>query len=86
MAAAFGVAILALVVKDVSASFASLLILVSVVLFLVPILLNYNSGSSTGGSYPREEKRWRGQVIDLKTRREVSNDPLAGIKRLFRRR
>ena len=33
-----------------------------------------------------EEKRWRGQVIDINTRREVGDDPLASIKRWFKRR
>ncbi|MDQ6693377.1 MAG: hypothetical protein M3014_03015 [Chloroflexota bacterium] len=86
MAAAFGVAILALAVKELSAAAASFLVIVSVVLFLVPILLNYGSGSSSSGSYPRDEKRWRGQVIDLNTRRPINEDPLESIKRLFRRR
>jgi hypothetical protein len=89
MLAAFGVAILAIVVRGlgVPSAIVTMMIILSAVLFLVPILLNYTRGGSSGGSaFPREEKRWRGQVIDINTRRNVTDDPFAGIKRWLRRR
>jgi hypothetical protein len=86
IAAAFGVALLATFVGTFSKSLASFMVILAVVLFLVPILLYNTTGTTTGGWSTREEKRWRGQVIDFETRRNVTNDPFAGIKRWFRRR
>ena len=83
---AFGAAILAVLVRGLWEPLTFLFIILAAVLFLVPILLYANTGTSSGGYSPHEEKRWRGQVIDFNTRREVTNDPLAGIKRWFRRR
>jgi hypothetical protein len=62
------------------------LIILAVILFLLPIFLYRSTGTTSGGYSPHEEKRWRGQVIDFNTRREVTSDPLAGIKRWLRRR
>ena len=89
MLAALGVAILAMVARSlgVPGGIVTIMIILSAVLFLVPILLNYTRGSGGGGgASPREEKRWRGQVIDMNTRRNVTDDPLAGVKRWLRRR
>lgn len=88
MLAAFGVAILAVLMRPVlPPAITSLMVILAAVLFLVPILLNYTRGTgSSGSSYPREEKRWRGQVIDFNTRRDVTNDPLAGVKRWLKRK
>jgi hypothetical protein len=85
IAAAFGVALLAMFARPVPA-LASILVLVAVVLFFIPIFLYWSAGTTSGGWSTREEKRWRGQVIDFNTRREITDDPLAGIKRWFRRR
>lgn len=88
MLAAFGVAILAIILSrlGVPPVIVSMMIILSAILFLVPILLSYTRGSGGGGAFPREEKRWRGQVIDINTRRNVTDDPLEGIKRWLRRR
>jgi hypothetical protein len=86
IALAFGVAILAIFVRPLFPPLATLMVILSVVLFLVPILLYRTTGTSTGGYSPREEKRWRGQVIDFDTRRDITNDPFEGIKRWFKRR
>jgi Flp pilus assembly protein TadB len=86
IALAFGVAILAIFVRTLLPPLATLMIILAVVLFLVPILLYRSTGTTMGGYSPREEKRWRGQVIDFNTRRDVTADPFAGIKRWFRRR
>jgi hypothetical protein len=86
MLMAFGVALLAMIVSNFSSLLASVLVILAVVLFLVPILLYYTTGTASGGWSSREEKRWRGQVIDFNTRRDITNDPLAGIKRWLRRR
>lgn len=88
MLAAFGVAFLAVVAKPVlPPTIISLMVILAAVLFLVPILLHYTRGSAGGGgAFHREEKRWRGQVIDFNTRRDVTNDPLSGVKRWLRRR
>ncbi len=89
MLAAFGVAVLAIILRSlgVPSTIITIMIILSAVLFLVPILLNYTRGGSSGGSTsPHEEKRWRGQVIDINTRRNVTDDPLASIKRWLRRR
>ena len=82
MIAAFGLAILAIFVRTFSPGLAMLMVIIAAVLFLVPVLLH----RTPGGSAPREEKRWRGQVIDFSTRRDVTNDPFAAIKRWFRRK
>lgn len=89
MLAAFGVAILAMILRPLGVPpvIVSMMIILSAILFLVPILLNYTrSSGGGGGAFPREEKRWRGQVIDINTRRNVTDDPLEGIKRWLRRR
>ena len=89
MLAAFGVAVLAIILRSLGIPpvIVTIMIIMSAVLFLVPILLNYSRGSGGGGGgFPREEKRWRGQVIDFNTRRNVTDDPLEGIKRWLRRR
>ncbi len=86
IAAAFGVALLAVLVRQSSITLASILVIASVVLFLVPIVIYRSTGSTSGGWSTREEKRWRGQVIDFNSRRNVTDDPLAGIKRWLRRR
>ncbi len=88
MLMAFGAALLAMIMGTFSSLLATLLILLAVVLFIVPILLYVQSGSTSGGWSPTtEEKRWRGQVINMHDRaRRNPSDPLEGIKRLFRRR
>lgn len=86
MIASFGVVLLALLVSRFALPLAQILVIVAVVLFLVPILLYRTTGTSSGGYSPREEKRWRGQVIDFNTRREVTNDPFERIKRWLMKR
>jgi Flp pilus assembly protein TadB len=86
MLLAFGAAILAVVVNDISSFLSTVLVILAIILFVMPIILYRTTGTSSGGYSPTEQKRWRGQVIDFNTRREVSNDPLAGIKRWLRRR
>ncbi|MDQ3705995.1 MAG: hypothetical protein M3437_12345 [Chloroflexota bacterium] len=88
MLMAFGAALMAMIVGTFSSLLATLFILLAVVLFIVPILLYVQNGTTSGGWSPTtEEKRWRGQVINMhdRTRRDP-NDPLEGIKRFFRRR
>ena len=82
MVAAFALAILAIFVRAFSPGMAGLMVILAAGLFLVPLLLHR---SPTGGA-PQQEKRWRGQVIDFSTRRDITNDPFAAIKRWFRRR
>jgi hypothetical protein len=82
MVAAFALAILAIFVRAFSPGLAGLMVIAAAALFLIPLLLH----RTPGGGSPQPEKRWRGQVIDFTTRREVTNDPFAGIKRWFRRR
>ncbi len=82
MLAAFGLAILAIFVRAFSPGLAGIMVILAAVLFLVPVLLH----RSPGGGAPQQEKRWRGQVIDFSTRREITNDPFAAIKRWFRRK
>ncbi len=90
MLLAFGVAALAVLVGSLGGALKGLavvLVILSVVLFLVPIVLYHNGGTSSGGWSPtQEEKRWRGQPIDYSKRTNRGDDPLEGIKRLFRRR
>lgn len=86
IAGAFGAALLAVLVRQFSPALASILVILSVVLFIVPIILYRSTGTSSGGWSTHEEKRWRGQVIDFNTRRNLTDDPLAGIKRWLRRR
>jgi hypothetical protein len=64
----------------------TILIIVAVALFIMPIVLYYTTGTSRGGWSSGEQKRWRGQVIDFNTRRDITDDPFEGIKRWFRRR
>jgi hypothetical protein len=86
IAAAFASAFLAVMVHNFSQLLADLLVLLAVVLFFLPIVLYRSTGTTTGGWSATEQKRWRGQVIDINTRRDITNDPLAAIKRLFKRR
>jgi hypothetical protein len=86
IAAAFAAAFLAVLVHNFSPLLANLLALAAVVLFFLPVVLYRSSGTTTGGWSPGEQRRWRGQVIDFTTRRDITNDPLASIKRWFRRR
>jgi|GEM_PF-1655258 len=87
MVAAFGLAILSVLLSNnVPPLITTAMLLAAVVLFFVPVVLYYKSGATGGGWTPREEKRWRGQVIDFNTRKDVTNDPLAGVKRWLRRR
>jgi hypothetical protein len=82
----FGAAILAVLVNNISSFLSTVLIILAIILFLLPIFLYRSTGTTSGGYSPTEQKRWRGQVIDFNTRREVTNDPLAGIKRWLKRR
>ncbi len=66
-----------------SGPIATLMGFASIVLFVLAII-QHRSGSA--GYFPGEQKRWRGQVIDFNTRRDITNDPFAAIKRWFRRR
>jgi hypothetical protein len=86
MLAAFGLAFLAVFLSRFSTLLSSLLVILAVVLFLIPIFLYWSGGTTNGGYSPNEQKRWRGQVIDFNTRRDITNDPFEGIKRWFRRR
>jgi Flp pilus assembly protein TadB len=81
MLAAFALAILAIFVRTFSQPAAALMVILAAVLFLLPI---FTSRSTSG--VPQEQKRWRGQVIDMTTRRDITNDPFAAIKRWFKRR
>ena len=83
---AFAVALLAVLLRNISDVLTFVLIIASAVLFLIPIVLYRSTGTTGGGYSPTEEKRWRGQVIDFNSRRNLTNDPLEGIKRWFRRR
>src|SRR3954453_3218761 len=85
MLLAFVVGFLALFVQSFSHPLANFLVIVSAVLFLVPILLYWSRGWA-GGSGPQHQKRWRRQVIDFNTHRDITDDPFASIKRWFRRR
>jgi len=85
IAAAFVAAFAAVMVHNVSQLLANVLIIAAVVLFFLPIVLFRSTGTTTGGWSSSEQQRWRGQVIDFNTRRDITNDPLAGIKRWFRR-
>jgi hypothetical protein len=85
IALAFGVAFLAAFARPFP-TLATLLVIISVALFFIPIVLYWQTGTTTGGWSTREEKRWRGQVIDFNTRREITGDPLEGIKRWFRKK
>lgn len=86
MLAAFAVALLAVLVGSISQVLATILVIVSVVLFLLPVVLYRSTGNTSGGWSAREQKRWRGQPIDINTRRPINDDPIEGIKRWFRRR
>jgi hypothetical protein len=88
IAAAFAVALLAVFLRSVSGTLAGLLVIISVVLFLLPIFLYRSTGTTSGGWSSNEQKRWRGQVIDFNTRRDITHDsdPFAPIKRWFRKR
>ena len=86
MLLAFGVATLAVLVNGISSLLSTVLVILAVILFLLPIFLYRSTGTTQGGYSPTEQKRWRGQVIDFNTRRQVDNDPLEGIKRWFRRK
>ena len=89
MLAAFGMAMLAVLLSEplqLHPMISTAMLIAAVVLFVIPIVLYYKSSTTSGGWSPREEKRWRGQVIDFNTRRDVTNDPLAGVKRWLRRR
>jgi len=83
---AFAVALLAVLLRNISDVLTFALIIASAVLFLIPIFLYRSTGTSSGGYSPTEEKRWRGQVIDFNSRRNITNDPLESIKRWFKRR
>jgi hypothetical protein len=83
--AAFAAAFLAVLVHNFSPLLANILALGAVVLFFLPIVLYRSSGTTTGGWTPSEQKRWRGQVIDFNTRRDITDDPFAGIKRWFKK-
>ncbi|MEO8288919.1 MAG: hypothetical protein ABI670_21095 [Chloroflexota bacterium] len=83
---AFGVALLAVLLRNVLGSLTVVLIVLSAVLFLIPIFLYRSTGTTGGGYSANEEKRWRGQPIDINTRREISGDPLDSIKRWFKRK
>jgi len=82
MLAAFGLAILAIFVRAFSPGLAGIMVILAVALFLVPIFLH----RGPSGGAPQEQKHWRGQVIDFSTRRDITNDPFAAIKRWFRRK
>ncbi len=84
--AAFGVAVLAIVVRAFAPGLSPFMVVLAAALFLLPILLYRNTGTTGGGWSAQEEKRWRGQVIDINTRRHVTSDPFGGIRRWLRRK
>ena len=89
IALAVGAAILAVVIGRAVPVVAGVLVILSAILFCVPFVLYRNTGTTSGGYSPTEEKRWRGQPIDYSPRRDITpedDDPLAGIKRWFRKR
>lgn len=83
---AIGAAVLAVLIRGVP-FLSGALVIASVVLFFIPFVLYKSTGTTSGGYSPTEEKRWRGQPIDYNPRKDNDDDdPLAGIKRWFRRR
>lgn len=84
---AIAAAVLAVFIRGVPI-ISGALVLAAVVLFFIPFVLYKNTGTTSGGYSPTEEKRWRGQPIDYNPRKNSNDDddPLAGIKRWFRRR
>jgi hypothetical protein len=86
MLSAFALAILAIFVRTFSPTLASIMVILAAVLFLLPIFLNRTPTGTPTGIPGAEQKRWRGQVIDMTTRRDITSDPFAAIKRWFRRR
>ena len=89
IAMAVGAAVLAVVVGRSIPIAAGVLVILSAILFCVPFVLYRNTGTTSGGYSPTEEKRWRGQPIDYSPRHDVTpndSDPLAAIKRWFRKR
>src|SRR5437588_5020188 len=56
IAAAFGIALLAILARSISAPLASIMVLLAVVLFLVPIVVYRSTGTTSGGWSAHEEK------------------------------
>jgi hypothetical protein len=89
IALAVGAAILAVLVGKSIPIIGGVLVILSAVLFCVPFVLYRSTGTTSGGYSPTEEKRWRGQPIDYSPRHDITpadDDPLAAIKRWFRKR
>lgn len=85
---AVAAAVLAVIVGKAIPVLTSVLVILSAILFFVPFVLYRNTGTTSGGYSPNEERRWRGQKIDytpLDGGRN-DNDPLAGIKNWFRKK
>ncbi|MEP6776102.1 MAG: hypothetical protein ABJA50_10955 [Chloroflexota bacterium] len=89
IAMAVGAAVLAVVIGRSVPVVAGVLVILSAILFCVPFVLYRNTGTTSGGYSPTEQKRWRGQPIDQSPRYDITpnnSDPLAAIKRWFRKR
>ncbi|HST03886.1 MAG TPA: hypothetical protein VLQ48_04035 [Chloroflexia bacterium] len=89
IAMAVGAAVLAVLLGKAIPVLGGVLVILSAVLFCVPFVLYRSTGTTSGGYSSTEEKRWRGQPIDYSPRHDVTpndDDPLAGIKRWFRKR
>jgi hypothetical protein len=87
IAMAIGVAVLAVITGRVFPIVTGILVILSAILFFMPFLLYRNTGTTSGGYTPTEEKRWRGQKIDYSPGgNNKDDDPLAGIKNWFRRK
>jgi hypothetical protein len=89
IAMAVAAAVLAVVIGRSIPIVAGVLVILSAILFCVPFVLYRNTGTTSGGYSPTEQKRWRGQPIDYSPRHDVTpnnSDPLAAIKRWFRKR
>lgn len=84
---AIGAAVLAVLVGRAIPIITGMLVIASAVLFFIPFVLYRSTGTTSGGYSPTEEKRWRGQPIDYTPRHDNDDgDPLAGVKRWFRKR
>ena len=73
-------AVLALLVRDVSPLLASLLCLAAVVCIILPMVQRFRRPAS-----PPETRMWRGQLIDVQPRSE-GQSPLEGVRDWWRSR
>ncbi|MEO5951222.1 MAG: hypothetical protein ABIQ44_02020 [Chloroflexia bacterium] len=87
IAMAIGAAVLAVIIGPAIPIVTGVLVILSAILFFVPFVLYKNTGTTSGGYSPTEEKRWRGQKIDYTPHDSGNNDdPLDGVKKWFKKR